>query len=72
MCYEFVIYGLLFFSQSVEAFLEKRDTDPALETLVIPLALDNIARYSVAVDMVRLMFPFELWTFHSMFEVAWS
>ncbi|KAJ3768122.1 aspartic peptidase domain-containing protein [Lentinula raphanica] len=51
MCYEFVIYGLLFFSQSVEAFLEKRDTDPALETLVIPLALDNIARYSVAVDM---------------------
>ncbi|KAJ3751095.1 aspartic peptidase domain-containing protein [Lentinula detonsa] len=51
MRYEFVTCGLLFLSHSVVAAFNKRDTDPSLETLIIPLALDNTARYSVAVGM---------------------
>ncbi|KAJ3997884.1 aspartic peptidase domain-containing protein [Lentinula boryana] len=51
MRYGFVNCGLLFFSHLVVAAFNKRDTDPSLETLIIPLALDNTPRYSVAVGM---------------------
>ncbi|KAJ3724315.1 aspartic peptidase domain-containing protein [Lentinula guzmanii] len=51
MRYEFVTCGLLFLGHLVVAAFNKRDTDPSLETLIIPLALDNTPRYSVAVGM---------------------
>ncbi|KAJ4499357.1 aspartic peptidase domain-containing protein [Lentinula lateritia] len=52
MHYDLVSWNLLvFLISSVTAVLDKRDTDPSLETLIIPLTLDNTSRYSVDVGM---------------------
>ncbi|KAJ3849520.1 hypothetical protein EV368DRAFT_67380 [Lentinula lateritia] len=42
---------LIFLSSPVVAVLDKRDTDPSLETLIIPLTLGNTSRYSVDIGM---------------------